>query len=137
MTRRMGINPLVGPYAFTAELPSLPPHLNHAYTNYRQGGRGLTPTARRWRSDAQTVIQAAANAIGWTAHARQPIALEIWFYDPVFLHWDLDGVNKLLWDALQAAIQVDDRYVVDAVLRKRRSAETRVILTVTKVDINL
>lgn len=134
MTRaeRTARAPLAEPLSFEVELPSLPPHLNHAFVTRGNGRPGLSRDAEKWRDDAVMIIQAAMNEAGWAANKRQTLHIDHWFYDPLVLKWDMDGLLKVLWDALKVALGVDDAYFVSTPLNKRRG-ETRVVLTVTKV----
>ena len=134
--------PQTTPCVFTAELPSLPPTANHAYAHitlrsasgHAYTARRLTAEAAAWRSAAALIIRAARTAAGWTAARRTPIAVEITYALPHRDQVDLDNLSKVLLDALSEAIGVDDRYVLDLTLRKRRHREPRVLLRVTKVE---
>lgn len=129
--------PQPAPLSFTVELPSLPPTVNLAYVNYGNGRRGPSHAARAWKQGAWLAIQAEIQAAGWSAAKGQALAVEMWVYDPLPLKLDLDNVPKVLFDALKAATKVDDRYIVDAFLRKRRADETKLVLKVTKVEFAL
>ena len=106
------------------ELP-MPPSTNNLYRNAttKQGVpiRPLTGEGKRWKADAIKVIGSCANHQGFAAPPKSFLDVTIHYYAPNVLVWDLDGKTKLLLDALSTVLGVDDRYIIDLRLRKRRS----------------
>jgi crossover junction endodeoxyribonuclease RusA len=100
------------------ELP-LPPGVNNQYATVN-GRRILSAEARRWRRVAEQQI----GAIEIDAQFRQIsrdgyLAVFFDFYFETPLKRDLDGGLKIALDAICAALDVDDRRVVDIHLVKR------------------
>jgi Holliday junction resolvase RusA-like endonuclease len=115
----------------TILLYSLPPSLNHAYKNTtmktRTGkvytGRRLTADAQAWRDAATLEMRSAANERGWEVPSKTPLSVEILYQMPTLYRADLDGMMKVLLDAMKDAIGVDDRYIVDLHPRKIKGPE--------------
>lgn len=116
--------------SLTVELPRLPPSSNNAYMNTYGRGRALTPEARTWKAAAILLIRHAAVAAGFTPAPRTSLRLEIHLSLPAVRRSDASGRIKLLEDAVAAAIGIDDRYVDELVVTKRRGPEAvQVVVT--------
>ena len=99
------------------ELP-MPPGVNNQYSTVN-GRRVLSPEARRWKKRALVELAGIfAPALRERAQAGY-LALFIDFYFETPLRRDLDGGLKIAQDAICAALEVDDRRVVDIHLIKR------------------
>lgn len=99
------------------ELP-LPPGVNNQYATVN-GRRVLSGEARRWK---QAALRAMAGVFSAEFKARAQagyLALFIDFYFETPLRRDLDGGLKIAQDTICAALEVDDRRVVDIHLVKR------------------
>ena len=99
------------------ELP-MPPGVNNQYSTVN-GRRVLSPEARRWKKQALVELAGIFTpALRERAQAGY-LALFIDFYFETPLRRDLDGGLKIAQDAICAALEVDDRRVVDIHLVKR------------------
>ena len=97
---------------------TLPPGVNNQYSTVN-GRRVLSPEARRWKKQALVELAGIfAPALRERAQAGY-LALFIDFYFETPLRRDLDGGLKIAQDAICAALEVDDRRVVDIHLVKR------------------
>jgi Holliday junction resolvase RusA-like endonuclease len=110
----------------TVILPGLPPTLNHRTQPNGRGGRYVTPDAAAWHAGAALAIRTAGAGITWPP--RTPLAVFVRLAAPDMLRWDTDNRVKALLDALAAGLNLDDRYVCELHVTKRRGpvAETTI-----------
>ena len=100
------------------ELP-LPPGVNNQYATVN-GRRILSAEARRWRRVAEQQIGALEIDDPFRLILRDGyLAVFFDFYFETPLKRDLDGGLKIALDAICAALDIDDRRVVDIHLVKR------------------
>ncbi len=112
-------------------LDDMPPSSNNAYTTGKgHGRRVLTTDARRWKESAIKQIRVTAGRAGWSMAPKTPMQIMILFRAPNILVWDLDGKVKLLQDAFCEAVGLNDAYVMDLHLRKRRWPNEQVCMRV-------
>jgi Holliday junction resolvase RusA-like endonuclease len=110
--------------AFAFQIDDIPPSLNNAYKNVIIKGRSqraLTADAKKWKADTAKQIRAGASRQGWSIDKGTLLDITIHYWAPNVLVWDLDGKVKLLLDAFCEVFHIDDRYVIDLHLKKRRS----------------
>ncbi len=110
--------------AFQFQIDDVPPSLNNAYRNATINGKSqrvLTTDAKKWKAGAIKIITAAASRQGWSVDKRILLEVTIHYWAPNVLVWDIDGKAKLLIDAFCSAFGIDDRYIIDLSLKKRRS----------------
>lgn len=106
------------PVTVRCTLP-LPPGVNNQYATVN-GRRVLSPTARRWKRQAQTILDRIVWPSAFLETVRSGyLAVFIDFYFETPLRRDLDGGLKIAQDTLCEALGVDDRRVVDIHLIKR------------------
>lgn len=112
--------------AFEITLDDMPPSLNNAYATVTIKGvprRVLSNVARSWKESATLIIRTQCRIAGFSIEPRQCFALVITLQAPNMLQWDLDGKSKLLIDALCEALGIDDRYLIELKMTKRRGEE--------------
>lgn len=99
-----------------------PPTSNNAYFNRSEGGRALTDKARAWQNEIYTNVKNMINVAGadFREHAGQPLGIEIRFHVKNPYKQDWDGLVKLCQDATMMAMDLDDKYIVDAHVVKRQ-----------------
>lgn len=97
----------------------LPPGVNNQYVTIN-GRRALSPTARRWKTQALRILERLEPSPAFSAALRDGyLALFIDFYFETPLRRDLDGGLKIAQDVICQALGIDDRRVVDIHLVKR------------------
>lgn len=107
-------------------LDDMPPSLNNLYSTVYLDGkprRVLSGEGRRWKESAALIIRTQCRIAGYSIMPRQLFALTITLQAPNYLQWDLDGKSKLLIDALCEALSIDDRYLTELKMTKRRGEE--------------
>lgn len=95
---------------------TIPPSVNHCYKNFNVMGhrnRVLTPLARAWKEEAYYI----ANALAHREHLALPAAdkkiiLEVVAFWPDARRRDMNNTHKLLCDALEGALYLDDKMVL-------------------------
>ena len=104
--------------SFTVEVP-VPPSLNNAFFNRRQGGRVKTPAYRKWLDAAGWEIKAQVPA---ASRVAGPFIVSINF--PSFMNGDIDNRVKGIVDALVTSGRVDDdRFMEEMRVRRRHKGE--------------
>lgn len=98
----------------------LPPGVNNQYATVN-GRRVLSPTARRWKRDAERLLARIELPPRFRAILDEGgyLALFIDFFFETPLRRDLDGGLKITQDVICGALGIDDRRVVDIHLVKR------------------
>ena len=95
---------------------TIPPSVNHCYKNFNVMGRRnrvLTPLARSWKEEAYYIANALAHREGWRVpKPEEKIVLEVVdFWHDGWRH-DMNNTHKLLCDALEGAVYLDDKMVL-------------------------
>ena len=95
---------------------TIPPSVNHCYKNLHiKGLRGriLTEEARNWKLMTQYVAKAAVRHCAWELPpADKKIVLEIVAFWPDARRRDMNNTHKLLCDALEGIVYLDDKMVL-------------------------
>ena len=95
---------------------TIPPSVNHCYKNFNVMGRRnrvLTPLARAWKEEAYDIANALAHREGWRMpEPEEKIVLEVFAFWPDGRRRDMNNTHKLLCDALEAALYLDDKMVL-------------------------
>ncbi|WP_041695234.1 RusA family crossover junction endodeoxyribonuclease [Alicyclobacillus acidocaldarius] len=96
----------------------LPPSVNHAYRNFvhpRTGRRMrvLSHEAERFKRDAAWLAREWVQRTGWCVPPPgTKVVLRIWYYWSNRRRTDTNNRNKVLLDALEGVLYVDDRWVL-------------------------
>jgi len=90
-------------------VPGLPPSVNHAYNQHRQGGRGLKDSAREYQEWARLAAMEAAH--GWIWHGSW-LRVRIKLYFPDERRRDTHNHPKVLLDGIADGLGVDDRWML-------------------------
>ena len=91
---------------------TIPPSVNHCY---KMGRRNcvLTPLARVWKEEAYYIANALAHREGWRVpKPEEKIVLEVVAFWPGGRRRDMNNTHKLLCDALEGAVYLDDKMVL-------------------------
>ncbi len=95
---------------------SLPPSINACYLNNKvmgRRGRTLTEVARNWKLITGYAAKATAISYHWQMPQRnQKIVLEVKAYWPDQRRHDMNNLHKLLCDALEGILYLDDCMVL-------------------------
>lgn len=95
---------------------TIPPSVNHCYKNFTCMGRRnrvLTPLARAWKEEAYYIANALAHLEGWRVpEPEEKIVLEVVAFWPDGRRRDMNNTHKLLCDALEGAVYLDDKMVL-------------------------
>lgn len=95
---------------------TIPPSVNHCYKNFTCMGRRnrvLTPLARAWKEEAYYIANALAHREGWRVpEPEEKIVLEVFAFWPDGRRRDMNNTHKLLCDALEGALYLDDKMVL-------------------------
>ena len=95
---------------------TIPPSVNHCYKNFTCMGRQnrvLTPLARAGKQEADYVANALAHREGWRVpEPEEKIVLEVIAFWPDGRRRDMNNTHKLLCDALEGAVYLDDKMVL-------------------------
>lgn len=95
---------------------TIPPSVNHCYKNFTCMGRRnrvLTPLARAWKEEAYYIANALAHREGWCVpEPEEKIVLEVVAFWPDGRRRDMNNTHKLLCDALEGAVYLDDKMVL-------------------------
>ena len=95
---------------------TIPPSVNHCYKNFNVMGRRnrvLTPLARAWKEEAYYIANALAHREGWRVpEPEEKIVLEVVAFWPDGRRRDMNNTYKLLCDALEGAVYLDDKMVL-------------------------
>lgn len=95
---------------------TIPPSVNHCYKNFNVMGRRnrvLTPLARAWKEEAYYIANALAHREGWRVpEPEEKIVLEVVAFWPDGRRRDMNNTHKLLRDALEGAVYLDDKMVL-------------------------
>lgn len=89
----------------------MPPSINHMYINTKNGGKKLTKKAERYIRDARALANLAIEEQLWIKE-NAPVwyYLDIYFYMPDRRIRDSHNTIKILMDALQGSIYINDYY---------------------------
>lgn len=94
----------------------LPPSVNHCYANIKIKGhrsRVLTREASDWKYAAALVAKVAVRNQGWTMLVADcKVVLELVAYWPDRRRRDMNNLHKLLCDALEGVVYLDDKMVL-------------------------
>lgn len=111
-------------YAVT--LP-IPPSVNHCYvrrgkTYYKNGQKKrrmmnvLSKPAENWMSQARDLCLEALKDAHWTVTDKEKVIVDIWVYWPDRRRRDAHNLLKLLCDALEGFVCVDDRMMLTRII---------------------
>lgn len=95
----------------------IPPSVNHCYRNIPttrgMKNRVLTTEASNWKLTAAWIAKAEINAHGWKMPgADEKVVLELYAYWPDHRRRDMNNCHKLLCDALESWLYLDDKMVL-------------------------
>ncbi len=101
--------------------PGTPPSSNNAYFNVAGQGRVLTERARAWQKEIHTHVKNMINRaeLDFQEHVDHPLGIEFVFAVKKLYKQDWDGLVKICQDATMMAMELDDKYIVDAHVTKR------------------
>jgi crossover junction endodeoxyribonuclease RusA len=88
------------------------PSVNHCYRNVTVNRRILTKDGQNWLHQAQWTAKAEAKKQGWNITDGVKLIMEIWTYWPDNRRRDTHNSHKLLCDALEGVLYVNDRFVL-------------------------
>ena len=95
---------------------TIPPSVNHCYKNINTAGRQnrvLTPLAKEWKNEANAEAVVEVYRQRWQMPvADKKIVLEIVAFWPDARRRDMNNTHKLLCDALEGAVYLDDKMVL-------------------------
>ena len=107
--------------------------VNHMYLVTSRGVR-LSDDARRFKSDAATIVRNAAQLIGWLYPPKARLSLSLHLYMPNNRRADVSNLIKATEDAIAAALDFDDQYIEEIHARRmgvdRANPRCEVILEV-------
>jgi len=104
--------PIVAPWSFRFDVPTLPPSLNNVYVNKRSGGRYMKTTAIAWKQGVAHIIRVAAAAANISPDAKTPWSFSLMLWSKKTWTYDVSNRVKVLEDTISDALGLDDRYVV-------------------------
>ena len=114
----------------TANIPGLPPTVNHLYRTSRSGTRYKTKEGREWQDNAAAVFHSLYG--GHEPYAGD-VMLDICFLVADRRRWDIDNRVKALLDALvMGGVLKDDRQVQSLHVQRERVPETTQTLVLVK-----
>lgn len=94
----------------------IPPSVNHCYQNIHvKGARGriLTEEARNWKDMTKYIAKGAVRHCAWELPAADvKVVLEIVAFWPDARRRDMNNTHKLLCDALEGIVYLDDKMVL-------------------------
>lgn len=93
--------------SLTIVVPGLPPSVNHAFVQHRQGGRGLKDEAKEYQEWARLAALEAAQGWKWNGSW---LRLAFKWYVPDSRMRDSSNVVKVLEDGIAQGIGVNDRW---------------------------
>lgn len=103
------------------EIPSVPMSANNLYVNNpKTNGRYLKKEAKEWKAQAIEIIKTQALDQGFFRAPKTELEVFVVIYHPQILRFDIAGKEKLILDAIAEATGIDDRYVMDLHLTKRK-----------------
>ena len=94
---------------FTTEVA---PSVNHAYFTARNGMRILKKEAKKWMERTREKARAAVKEQGWQITDKEKLVCEIVTYWKDRRRRDVHNGAKVLFDALEGIVYVDDKTVL-------------------------
>lgn len=89
------------------------PSVNHCYRNVSVHRRILTKIGQEWREAALWKAKTEIRRQHWQLPPKgQKLIMEVWTYWPDNRRRDTHNAHKLLADALEGVVYIDDRYVL-------------------------
>lgn len=115
--------------------PGTPPSSNNAYFNKQSGGRALTERAKVWQQEIYTHVKNMINRdeLDFREHAGHPLGIEFIFSVKKLFKQDWDGLVKVCQDATMMAMELDDKYIIDAHVFKVESVQPSFSITVWRI----
>ena len=95
----------------TLDLP-LPPSVNHCYFTTKSGNRILTAKAKKYISLVQILAREFVKDQGWQLNAGNKLIADMWWHWPDGRRRDVHNYTKVLFDAMEGIVYVDDKYVL-------------------------
>lgn len=94
----------------------IPPSINHIYYNTKYGGKRLTKDAERWVTQVRSSVHAQIEDQKWKKEALGVwMVFDMTFYFPDKRIRDNHNAFKILFDALEGIVYVNDYYVLPRV----------------------
>ncbi len=99
-------------------IPQRPPTTNVSYKISR-GRMYLSKEAKGWKEQAVLILRCKHNE---NPHLwkEKYLATSLTFFDKSILTYDLDGPIRITLNALSAALDFDDRYIMELCAKKRK-----------------
>ena len=122
-------------HLLTFAMAGTPPGSNNAYYNVAGKGRVLKPSAQGWKDRIFAHIKNQINTDeqDFRPHAGFPLAIKFTFYVPNLFNQDWDGLVKLCQDSTMEAMELDDKYIIDAHVFKVESVQPSFTITVWRI----
>ena len=100
-------------------IPGTLPSVNHQYKNARTGRRTrrvLTPEAKQWETDIQTLATIWRASTRWKT-ANRKVVVRLWYFWPDARKRDTHNTLKLLLDAFEkAGIYTNDQLALPRIM---------------------
>lgn len=110
-------------HLLTMEGKGIPPSLNNAYFNNRNGGRTMKEEIKAWKLETIALARQCMDTDDFSEHAKKPLAIKIKLWVPELYRSDWDGHVKVLQDAIMKAMGLNDAYIVQAEVTKKLSKD--------------
>lgn len=97
----------------------IPPSVNHCYVRRRVHGRVmnvLSGKAAKWMERARDTCIVAMKEQGWECRDGEKVIVNMWVYWPDRRRRDAHNLLKLICDALEGSVCVDDRWMLTRIM---------------------
>lgn len=97
----------------------IPPSVNHCYVRRRVRGRVmnvLSKKADQWMRQARDICVTAMKEQGWECRDGEKVIVNMWVYWPDRRRRDAHNLWKLICDALEGSVCVDDRWMLTRII---------------------
>ena len=122
-------------HLLTFAMAGTPPSSNNAYYNVPGKGRVLKPSVKAWKDRIYAHVKNQINTDeqDFRPDAGFPLAIKLTFYVKDLFKQDWDGLVKLCQDSLMEAMELDDKYIIDAHVFKVESVQPSFSITVWRI----
>lgn len=123
-------------HLLTFTMAGTPPSSNNAYYNVDGQGRKLKPNVKEWKDRIYAHVKNQINTDeqDFRPDAGFPLAIEFTFCVKDLFKQDWDGLVKVCQDSTMEAMELDDKYIVDAHVFKVENARPSFTITVWRIS---